>query len=235
MELAVEVFSMLADATRVRLILAMRDGEPSVNHLADIVDTGPAAVSQHLEKLRLARIVQVDGTGPECITSWRTARLQAGDRCDLPGKSIPSAAPPPPHGADRSSMNTPTPDDDLLTSTSPSIRTTATATTVRADIRTRLESAGSSTVCSSHAVMMSPTRSMTRRRPAAPVFGPEDQSLRPAGYDDFAVRHRRDLLLGFPLADPIIGLPMAASILALLPGTVRSIGHRLMNASTSTS
>ncbi|MDO8383939.1 MAG: metalloregulator ArsR/SmtB family transcription factor [Microbacterium sp.] len=56
-ELAVEVFSMLADATRVRIVLALRDGELSVNHLADIVNKSPAAVSQHLAKLRLARIV----------------------------------------------------------------------------------------------------------------------------------------------------------------------------------
>ncbi|MBX3196371.1 MAG: helix-turn-helix transcriptional regulator [Microbacteriaceae bacterium] len=56
-ELAVEVFGMLADATRVRLLLALRDGEMSVNHLADIVDKSPAATSQHLAKLRLARMV----------------------------------------------------------------------------------------------------------------------------------------------------------------------------------
>jgi len=56
-ELAVEVFAMLADATRIRLILALRDGELSVNHLADIVDKNPATVSQHLAKLRLARMV----------------------------------------------------------------------------------------------------------------------------------------------------------------------------------
>lgn len=56
-ELAVEVFSMLADATRVRLILALRDGERSVNELADAVDKTPASVSQHLAKLRLARFV----------------------------------------------------------------------------------------------------------------------------------------------------------------------------------
>jgi DNA-binding transcriptional ArsR family regulator len=63
-ELAVEVFGMLADATRVRIILALRDDELSVNHLADIVDKTPAAVSQHLAKLRLARIVSTrqDGT-----------------------------------------------------------------------------------------------------------------------------------------------------------------------------
>jgi DNA-binding transcriptional ArsR family regulator len=56
-ELAVEVFRMLADATRVRLILALRDDELSVNHLAEIVDKSPAAVSQHLAKLRLAGFV----------------------------------------------------------------------------------------------------------------------------------------------------------------------------------
>jgi len=56
-ELAVEVFGMLADATRVRLILALRDEEMSVNHLAEIVEKSPAAVSQHLAKLRLARFV----------------------------------------------------------------------------------------------------------------------------------------------------------------------------------
>jgi DNA-binding transcriptional ArsR family regulator len=56
-ELAVEVFAMLADATRIRLILALRDGEMSVNNLADIVDKSPAAVSQHLAKLRLSRFV----------------------------------------------------------------------------------------------------------------------------------------------------------------------------------
>ena len=48
-ELAVEVFAMLADATRVRIILALEGaGELSVNHIADIVDKSPAAVSQHL-------------------------------------------------------------------------------------------------------------------------------------------------------------------------------------------
>ncbi|MGG5173302.1 ArsR/SmtB family transcription factor [Pseudarthrobacter sp. J1738] len=62
--LAAEVFAMLADATRVRIIMALRDGELSVNHLADIVDKTPAGVSQHLAKMRLARLVATrqDGT-----------------------------------------------------------------------------------------------------------------------------------------------------------------------------
>lgn len=62
-ELAVEVFSMLSDATRIRIILALRDQELSVNHLAEIVDKSAPAVSQHLAKLRLARIVSTRQEG----------------------------------------------------------------------------------------------------------------------------------------------------------------------------
>lgn len=63
-ELAVEVFSMFADATRLRIILALRDGELPVNDLARLVGKSPSAVSQHLAKLRLARMVTTrqDGT-----------------------------------------------------------------------------------------------------------------------------------------------------------------------------
>lgn len=62
-ELAVEVFAMLADATRVRLILALRDGEMSVNELAEAVGKSQAAVSQHLAKMRLARMVSTRQQG----------------------------------------------------------------------------------------------------------------------------------------------------------------------------
>src|SRR3954470_9473852 len=62
-ELAVEVFAMLADATRVRLILALRDGEMSVNDLAEAVGKPQSAVSQHLAKMRLARMVSTRQEG----------------------------------------------------------------------------------------------------------------------------------------------------------------------------
>lgn len=63
-ELAVEVFAMLADVTRVKIILALRNAEEmSVNHIADVVDKSPAAVSQHLAKLRLARMVSTRREG----------------------------------------------------------------------------------------------------------------------------------------------------------------------------
>ncbi len=66
-ELAVEVFAMLADATRVRIILALRDGEMAVGALADVVGKSPAAVSQHLAKMRLARMVSTRQEGTKVL------------------------------------------------------------------------------------------------------------------------------------------------------------------------
>ncbi|MFC3995640.1 ArsR/SmtB family transcription factor [Nocardiopsis sediminis] len=63
-ELAVEILTLLADATRVRIILALREGELSVNDLAERVGKSGPAVSQHLAKLRMGRVVTCrrDGT-----------------------------------------------------------------------------------------------------------------------------------------------------------------------------
>jgi len=56
-DLAAEVFSLLSDATRIRIILALRRGELSVGEIAERVGKSPTVVSQHLAKLRWARIV----------------------------------------------------------------------------------------------------------------------------------------------------------------------------------
>ncbi len=56
--MAVELFRMLSDATRVRLLWALLDGERPVNELAEAVEKAPAGVSQHLAKLRMARLVR---------------------------------------------------------------------------------------------------------------------------------------------------------------------------------
>lgn len=63
-DLAVEVFRMLADQTRVRLLWALIETEQSVNELAAQLGKPPASVSQHLAKLRMARLVRTrrDGT-----------------------------------------------------------------------------------------------------------------------------------------------------------------------------
>ncbi|WP_026925976.1 ArsR/SmtB family transcription factor [Granulicoccus phenolivorans] len=56
-DFAAEVFTLLSDATRVRIILALREGELSVNELAERVGKSPTVASQHLAKLRWGKIV----------------------------------------------------------------------------------------------------------------------------------------------------------------------------------
>src|SRR5882757_4432236 len=57
-DLVVEVFRMLADATRSQLLWALADREMSVNDLATRVAKPAPSVSQHLAKLRMARLVR---------------------------------------------------------------------------------------------------------------------------------------------------------------------------------
>src|SRR3954469_10009594 len=61
--LAVDTLKLLADPTRLRIVWALLHGEHSVNELADHVGSQPAAVSQHLAKLRLARLVKTRREG----------------------------------------------------------------------------------------------------------------------------------------------------------------------------
>src|SRR3954464_2339749 len=56
--LAAETFRMLADATRVKLLWALLQGQPSVSCLAELAAVSPTSVSQHLAKLRLAGLVR---------------------------------------------------------------------------------------------------------------------------------------------------------------------------------
>jgi DNA-binding transcriptional ArsR family regulator len=58
------MLKLLGDETRLRILCALLGGEHSVNDLAELVGAQPAGVSQHLAKLRLARLVRTrrDGT-----------------------------------------------------------------------------------------------------------------------------------------------------------------------------
>lgn len=60
---AVVMLSMLADPTRLRIMWTLLHGEHSVNELADHLGARPAAVSQHLAKLRLSRLVSTRRQG----------------------------------------------------------------------------------------------------------------------------------------------------------------------------
>ena len=54
---------MLADGTRVRLLWELQESERSVNQLAEAVGKSAPAVSQHLAKLRMARMVRTRREG----------------------------------------------------------------------------------------------------------------------------------------------------------------------------
>ena len=75
-ELDVEVFSMLADPTRGADRSRPARGEVPVNTIAAAIDKAPAAVSQHLAKLRLARIVAARQDGTRVF--YRLANEHAG-------------------------------------------------------------------------------------------------------------------------------------------------------------
>ncbi len=68
-DLAAEVFSLLSDATRIRIILALRDGELPVGDLAERVGKPPTGVSQHLAKLRWGKVVQARQEGTRVFYS----------------------------------------------------------------------------------------------------------------------------------------------------------------------
>ncbi|MGE2716312.1 ArsR/SmtB family transcription factor [Mycolicibacterium litorale] len=61
--LVAEVFRMLADPTRVQILWALVSDEKSVNDLAAHVGKPASSVSQHLAKLRMARLVRTRREG----------------------------------------------------------------------------------------------------------------------------------------------------------------------------
>jgi len=62
-DVAVRTFQLLGDGTRLRLLWALLHGEHSVGELARDIGAQPSAVSQHLAKLRLTRLVRTRRAG----------------------------------------------------------------------------------------------------------------------------------------------------------------------------
>ncbi|MBU3066552.1 metalloregulator ArsR/SmtB family transcription factor [Nocardia sp. NEAU-G5] len=60
---AVQMLSMLAEPTRLRLLWALREEELGVTALAEAAGCSPTAASQHLSKLRLVGLVQQRADG----------------------------------------------------------------------------------------------------------------------------------------------------------------------------
>src|ERR1700757_3766008 len=74
--LVAEGFRMLADPTRVRLLWTLIDGELSVNELADRIDKPAPSVSQHLAKLRMARLVRTRRAGTTIFYSLENEHVR---------------------------------------------------------------------------------------------------------------------------------------------------------------
>jgi DNA-binding transcriptional ArsR family regulator len=74
---AVGMLKLLGDETRLRVIWALLEGEHSVNELAERVGAQPAAVSQHLAKLRLARLVRSRRAGTRIFYVLDDAHVRA--------------------------------------------------------------------------------------------------------------------------------------------------------------
>ena len=66
-----DVFQVLADPTRRRLIDAMRGGEKSVNQLVEIVDIGQPGVSRQLQILEDSNFVVVRPQGRQRFYALR--------------------------------------------------------------------------------------------------------------------------------------------------------------------
>jgi DNA-binding transcriptional ArsR family regulator len=64
-ETAASTLKMLADPTRLRILWALLHGEHSVNELAAHVGSPASTVSQHLAKLRLAKLVRTRRHGTQ--------------------------------------------------------------------------------------------------------------------------------------------------------------------------
>ncbi|WP_433713433.1 ArsR/SmtB family transcription factor [Nocardia sp. CA-084685] len=74
--LVVEVFRMLADSTRVQILWALVDQELSVNDLADHIGKPGPSVSQHLAKLRMARLVRTRRAGTTIFYSLENEHVR---------------------------------------------------------------------------------------------------------------------------------------------------------------
>ncbi len=74
--LIVEVFRMLADPTRIQVLWALTGAEYSVNELAERVGKPAPSVSQHLAKLRMARLVRSRRSGTTIFYSLENEHVQ---------------------------------------------------------------------------------------------------------------------------------------------------------------
>lgn len=93
--LAVEVFRMLADGTRIQILWALVDREMPVNELAAAIGKPGPSVSQHLAKLRMARLVRTRREGTQIFYQLendhvRQLLLDAVHNAEHAGPAVPA-------------------------------------------------------------------------------------------------------------------------------------------------
>jgi DNA-binding transcriptional ArsR family regulator len=74
---AVTSFALLADATRVRMLWALREADLDVASLAAVAGCRPTVASQHLGKLRLAGLVEGQRHGQRIVYRLRGGHVRA--------------------------------------------------------------------------------------------------------------------------------------------------------------
>jgi DNA-binding transcriptional ArsR family regulator len=74
---AVQTFALLADATRVCMLWALREAELDVASLAAAAGCRPTVASQHLAKLRFAGLVEGQRHGQRIVYRLRGGHVRA--------------------------------------------------------------------------------------------------------------------------------------------------------------
>ena len=75
LDAASETFRMLADPTRLHLLWLLTRGEADVSALAEMTGGSRTSVSQHLAKLRFARLVDTRKDGRRVVYRLRDGHL----------------------------------------------------------------------------------------------------------------------------------------------------------------
>ena len=67
----------LAHAGRLTILCSLAEGEKTVNQLAEIIDLSQSAVSQHLARLRAAKLVEAEKRGQMMFYRLSSPEAQA--------------------------------------------------------------------------------------------------------------------------------------------------------------
>ncbi|KFI81666.1 DNA-binding transcriptional ArsR family regulator [Bifidobacterium psychraerophilum DSM 22366] len=76
-ELAANVFSLLSDPTRLRIILTLKEGEQPVGMIAEKLGRKPTIISQHLAKMRWGKLVRTRQEGTRIFYSLSDEHVSA--------------------------------------------------------------------------------------------------------------------------------------------------------------